>query len=58
MSQTKEELLKTTTDQIQKKFGRGSIMKLGESDADLNVSAIPTGALPLDIALGIGGVPR
>lgn len=58
MSQTKEELLKTTTDQIQKKFGRGSIMRLGESDADLNVSAIPTGALPLDIALGIGGVPR
>ena len=58
MDQKKEELLKTTTDQIQKKFGRGAIMKLGESDADLTVAAIPTGALPLDIALGIGGVPR
>lgn len=58
MDQKKEELLKTTTDQIQKKFGRGSIMKLGESDADLSIAAIPTGALPLDIALGIGGVPR
>ncbi len=58
MDQKKEELLKTTTDQIQKKFGRESIMKLGESDADLSIAAIPTGALPLDIALGIGGVPR
>lgn len=58
MTQTKEELLKTTTDQIQKKFGRGSIMRLGESDCDLNIGVIPTGALPLDIALGIGGVPK
>ncbi len=58
MSQTKEELLKSTTDQIHKKFGKGSIMKLGEGGADLAVAAIPTGALPLDIALGIGGVPR
>ena len=58
MAQTKEELLKSTTDQIHKKFGKGSIMKLGESNADLSVEAIPTGALPLDIALGIGGVPR
>ncbi len=58
MNQTKEELLKTTTDQILKKFGKGSIMKLGESDADLSIAAIPTGALPLDIALGIGGVPK
>ncbi len=58
MSQTKEELLKSTTDQIHKKFGKGSIMKLGEGGADLSIGAIPTGALPLDIALGIGGVPR
>ncbi len=58
MPQTKEELLKSTTDQIHKKFGKGSIMKLGEADADLSIGAIPTGALPLDIALGIGGVPR
>lgn len=58
MAQTKEELLKSATDQIQKKYGKGAIMKLGESEADLSVGAIPTGALPLDIALGIGGVPR
>ena len=58
MSQNREELLKTATDQIQKKFGKGSIMKLGEEGADLTIGAIPTGALPLDIALGIGGVPR
>ncbi|WP_165060192.1 MULTISPECIES: recombinase RecA [unclassified Adlercreutzia] len=58
MAQSKEELLKSTTDQIEKKFGRGSIMKLGESGADLSIGVIPTGALPLDVALGIGGVPR
>lgn len=58
MAQTKEELLKSTTDQIHKKFGKGAIMKLGEGGADLSVEAIPTGALPLDVALGIGGVPR
>ncbi len=58
MSQNKEELLKSTTDQIKKKFGTGSIMKLGESGADLSIGSIPTGALPLDVALGIGGVPK
>lgn len=58
MAQSKEELLKSTTDQIEKKFGKGSIMKLGEGGADLNIGVIPTGALPLDVALGIGGVPR
>lgn len=58
MAQSKEELLKSTTDQIHKKFGRGAIMKLGDSDTDLGIEAIPTGALPLDVALGIGGVPK
>ena len=43
--------------QIEKQFGKGSIMKLGEN-AHLNIEAIPTGAMSLDIALGIGGVPR
>ena len=43
--------------QIEKQFGKGSIMKLGEFNA-MNVEAVPTGALSLDIALGIGGVPR
>ncbi len=58
MNLSKDELLRTTTDQIHKKFGKGSIMKLGESDADLSIGSIPTGALPLDVSLGIGGVPK
>lgn len=57
MIKDKESNLKITTDEIERKFGKGSIMRLGESTA-LQVEAIPTGALPLDIALGIGGVPR
>ncbi len=43
--------------QIEKQFGKGSVMKLGEFK-EMNIEAIPTGALSLDIALGIGGVPR
>lgn len=57
MAQDRESTLKITTDQIEHKFGKGAIMKLGDS-TNLQVEAIPTGALPLDIALGIGGVPR
>lgn len=57
MIKDKESTLKITTDEIEKKFGKGAIMRLGESTT-LNVEAIPTGALPLDVALGIGGVPR
>jgi recombination protein RecA len=44
--------------QIEKQFGKGSIMKLGEDGFNKNVDVIPTGALSLDIALGIGGVPK
>ncbi|MDO4443317.1 MAG: recombinase RecA [Slackia sp.] len=58
MNQGKEETLKLTTDQIERKFGKGAIMKLGEGGGDLEVGVIPTGSLPLDAALGIGGVPR
>ncbi len=43
---------------IEKDFGKGSIMKLGASVASMNVEAIPTGCLSLDLALGVGGVPR
>ena len=57
-SQEKEKMIKLTTDQIEKKFGVGSIMKLGEDGQKLGIGVIPTGALPLDAALGIGGVPR
>ena len=44
--------------QIEKDFGKGSIMRLGEASAKMNVETIPTGALSLDIALGVGGIPR
>jgi len=44
--------------QIEKQFGQGAIMRLGEASTHLNVESIPTGALSLDLALGIGGVPR
>ena len=44
--------------QIEKDFGKGSIMKLGEVAAKMHVEVIPTGTLSLDIALGVGGVPR
>jgi len=44
--------------QIQKQFGRGAIMRLGEASAGLLVEAIPTGSLALDLALGVGGIPR
>ena len=57
-SAEKEKMLKLTTDQIEQKFGRGSIMRLGENSDKLEIGVIPTGALALDAALGIGGVPR
>lgn len=44
--------------QIEKDFGKGSIMKLGEVSGKMNIATIPTGALSLDIALGVGGIPR
>jgi recombination protein RecA len=44
--------------QIEKQFGRGSIMRLGDSGAKMQVETIPTGSIALDLALGVGGVPR
>ncbi|HWI55410.1 MAG TPA: recombinase RecA [Desulfobacteria bacterium] len=44
--------------QIEKQFGKGSIMKLGEASANMHINVIPTGALTLDVALGVGGIPR
>ena len=52
------DLLAKALDQITKDHGKGAIMRLGDPGASVNVSGIPTGALSLDIALGIGGVPR
>ena len=53
----KDKALKLALDKIEKDFGKGSIMRLGDKST-LNVEYIPTGALALDIALGIGGVPK
>ncbi len=50
--------LKTAIAQIEKNFGKGSIMKLGERPGDKEIPVIPTGSIALDIALGIGGLPR
>jgi len=50
--------IETALSQIEKQFGKGSIMRLGSKDALVQVEVIPTGALSLDAALGIGGIPR
>lgn len=54
----KQKALEQVLSQIEKQYGKGSIMKLGQGAADSNIEVIPTGCLALDIALGIGGVPR
>ena len=55
---TREEALEQALKKIEKDFGKGSIMRLGEAKANMNIAVIPTGILPLDIALGVGGLPR
>ena len=57
LQEGKLKAIQTAMGQIEKKYGKGSIMKLGENSV-MNVSAISTGSLSLDLALGIGGVPR
>ncbi len=54
----KQKALDTAVLQIEKQFGKGSIMRLGETGAKLEIEAIPTGSLALDVALGVGGIPR
>ncbi|MDQ7819565.1 MAG: recombinase RecA [Armatimonadota bacterium] len=54
----KQRALDLALTQIEKQFGKGSIMRLGEATSRLAVDVIPTGALALDVALGVGGVPR
>jgi recombination protein RecA len=56
-AKAKDAALQAAVTQIEREFGAGSVMKLGDKSA-VAVEAIPTGALPLDIALGVGGVPR
>ncbi len=58
MSMERQKALDAALTQIERQFGKGAVMKLGDSPAKLNIDAIPTGVLSLDIALGLGGVPR
>jgi recombination protein RecA len=54
----KEKALSTAIQHIERSYGKGAIMKLGEQAAQREVTVIPTGSLPLDLALGVGGMPR
>ena len=54
----RDKVLAATTEEIEKKFGKGAIMRFGDDGPSLEVEAIPTGSIALDAALGIGGVPR
>lgn len=54
----RDKVIELTKEQIERKYGKGSLMRLGEHPARMDISVIPTGTLALDIALGVGGVPR
>ncbi len=54
----KQKALEQVLSQIEKQYGKGSIMKLGSGAADTSIEVLPTGCLALDVALGVGGVPR
>src|SRR4028119_1830336 len=58
ISPEKEKALAAAMSQIDRRFGKGSIMKMGEASSRLAIETIPTGAISLDIALGVGGIPR
>ena len=58
INEEKQKALEAALGQIEKQYGQGSVMKLGESGASMQVEAVPTGSLSLDIALGVGGVPK
>lgn len=57
-NEEREKALASAMAQIQKQFGKGAVMKLGDDDARLNIEAISTGSMSLNLATGIGGVPR
>ena len=58
VKEDKKKALDSALAQIEKAYGKGSVMKLGDSNANMNIETIPTGSLSLDIALGLGGVPK
>ncbi len=57
-SEDKKRALESALAQIEKSYGKGSVMKLGDSNSTMGVEAVPSGALSLDVALGIGGFPK
>lgn len=57
-SSAKLQAIKMAMDQIEKQYGKGSIMRLGENSAKVQIDVIPTGSIALDLALGVGGLPR
>src|SRR5512145_670432 len=54
----RDKMLDVTLQQIEKQFGKGAVMKLGEHPMGAGISVVPTGSLALDLALGVGGIPR
>ena len=58
INEEKKKALEAALGHIEKQYGKGSVMKLGESSANMQVETVPTGSLSLDIALGVGGVPK
>ena len=58
MDDDKKKALEVALAQIEKQFGKGAVMKLGENQKNMNVETVPTGSLSLDIALGLGGIPK
>lgn len=56
--QNKRKALESAIAQIEKQYGKGSVMKLGDTASGMEVETVPTGALSLDIALGVGGIPK
>ena len=57
-NQEKLKALDVALTQIEKAYGKGAVMKLGDSGANMNIEVVPTGSLSLDIALGLGGLPK
>lgn len=58
MDENREKALKAALGQIERQFGKGSVMRLGDAEIDRDIAVVPTGSLGLDIALGVGGLPR
>src|SRR3569832_674202 len=58
LAEDKSKALAAALGQIEKQFGKGSVMRLGDHDVSRDIQAVSTGSLGLDIALGVGGLPR